>query len=122
MADPRLNTTFPIRQFSRVPAEDLIVAFNALVNDINAALLLLGANTGGFVTLKQLKQALQSQGVLVQYSNLISSDITNTINILWTSGGSVVIGDALYSDIAAKLGYSPAQMTTLFALAETFAP
>ena len=123
MADPpRLTYSFPIRQFAGVDPANITLTFNALVNDINSALTALGANNAGFVTMKQLRRALVSQGQMVAMSGAIPGDVTNTNNIAWTSGGQIAVGDSLYNFIAATLGYTAAQMSTLFSLALTFPP
>lgn len=123
MADPvRITYAFPIQQFGSVPSDAVTLALNALVKDINAALLLLGANSAGFVTMKQLKRAMASQAILRTYDNLVPADVTQELNILWNNGSTIAVGDDLYNDIALQVGYTAAQMTTLFNLARTFPP
>ncbi len=123
MADPpRLTYYFPIGGFVRVAADTIVLALNALVKDVNAGFSALGGTSAGFVTMKQLKQAMASQGVLRTYHNIVGADITTTLNILWLNGGTITVGETLYNDIALQLGYSAAQMVTLFTLAQTFPP
>jgi hypothetical protein len=123
--DPQLlSFFFPLKMFRSVEAEGskVTIAFNELVKDVNAAFLQLGFTASGFVTMKQLRKALQNQGTLVQISSQIPGDVTNDVNICWNGGNTTTPGDPLYNFIQTTLGYTPAQMTTLMTLAGTFPP
>lgn len=119
---PRLAVYIPIRAFKRVPADVITNCVNELIVDINAALESVGLSPGVFVTMKQLRMAMKSQGILLGFDQSVNAIPTDTINILWNHGNTMVVGDALYLSIETQTGYTTAQMTALVALAQTFAP
>jgi hypothetical protein len=77
--------------------------------------------SAGFVSMRQLVAALNAQGNLVTVFEALPSDITNQYNIGWNHAYIITQADPLVTGfIQPTLGYSGAQIATLFALAATF--
>ena len=75
----------------------------------------------GTPTMRQLIAAMGSQAVLVSVQNAVPADITNAYNIAWTHAVYMPLTDPFVTGfLQPTLGYSGAQMTTLYALALTF--
>jgi hypothetical protein len=95
---------------------------NDLINQINAAdrtLFTAISGVGTQVPMWALRKALVSQGNFYTVQQAISADPTNAVNIAWSNGAPSSIGDLLSASIQTALGYSGAQMITLYALAGT---
>ena len=103
---------------SGVPALDS----NGLVPVTQLPLALQPLATGGAssVTISQLAQALNAQGVLRSLN--LPDDVTAPVRVQWDKGLFVKTTDVLGTYVQSALSYSTAQMTTLFALAATFTP
>ncbi len=97
-------------------AGELRAYLNTLVNELNAQ------TYGSDVTVYQMKCALAALGggQIYTVQNAISADIADAVNIEWTSGNVVTMGDPLAASIQSSLSYNDAQMTALFALARMF--
>lgn len=63
----------------------------------------------------QLKIELVNESVLATVEAAILPATNNPANILWTSSGETVVGDALYDLIKGILGWNTTQMATLYA-------
>lgn len=113
---------FPISLRTHLHAENLTNIINDLVNDINAVDQSLGAGSGQFVTMKQLRLALASQSNLVTVDEAVPASVENTTNIYWNHGNTSNIGDPLWTFINSTLGQTVAQTNALYALALTFPP
>jgi len=123
MDDPQLlNFPFPLRLFRSVEGDGskITMAFNTLINEINASFVSIGASSANYCTAKQLRKALQQQGTLVQVSSQIPGDVTNDATIIWQTGGTMVTNDPLYSFIQTTLGYTPGQMAALMLAAQGY--
>jgi hypothetical protein len=80
-----------------------------------------GTNTSP-VTQRQFRTALSLAGVIHLVQESIPSDISNAVNIEWLSGAPVTPGDTLALWTQGVLGYSNAQMTSLFDAARLTTP
>lgn len=88
---------------------------NAGINALNALKTAIGMVTGA-VTHMQMRKALANRGVLDDVLlNAINADGTDTASVHWNSAYPIVQGNVLSNAIRTALGYSDAQMTTLFA-------
>jgi hypothetical protein len=112
----------PIPLFKRVVPEGVVDALNKLVNDINANFQAIGFGYSGAVTLRQFKLALAQSSLNEQVISGIPASADSPIYIAWTSATNVVPNDVLAQNVQTTLGYSAAQMSALFALAETLVP
>jgi len=73
------------------------------------------------VTMRQLKQALAAQTVIIEVYQALPADISNTYNIAWASAANMSLTDPFTINfLQPTLGYSAAQMQALFLLALTF--
>lgn len=71
-----------------------------------------------YTTMRQLLGALQTQGMLYTAFSALPSDVTNTFNIAWNHATNITIQDPfIVGFLQPTLGYSQAQLQTLFALA-----
>lgn len=108
-------TYLPIPLFRRVTADILDDTFNALVNDINARLLIINNGGGLPVLISQLKQGLATADPGPEF--LVADNIPpspyNAINIGWT-GTFIIPGDSLYSFVQTQLSYNSAQMLIFY--------
>ena len=95
---------------------------NALVPIAQLPLPLQPLASGGAsaVTISQLAQALNAQGVLRSVN--LPDDMTSAVRVQWDKGFFVKPTDVLGTYIQSALAYSTAQMTTLFTQAATFSP
>jgi hypothetical protein len=112
----------PVELFLKVPAADLVIALNDLVNDINGNFESIGYGYDGTVSLRQFKLALAAGGHNQTVINGIPASADDPVYIAWTSASSVTPNDALAVNVQGTLGYTSAQMVALFALAEAQAP
>jgi len=71
----------------------------------------------GALNVKQLKLQLISINQMVNVSNAILADVTQVENVQWFTGGFTSVGDALSDRIQTVLGYTNAQMVSLYAVA-----
>lgn len=62
----------------------------------------------------QVKEALRDHSQLDVVESAISPITTNSINMFWTMGGITSVGDTLSLFIQSTLGWSSAQMETLY--------
>ena len=80
--------------------------------------------SGGFATaptMRQLFAAMAADNVMVIAFEQLPSDITSSYNIAWNSAFRMPITDPFVTGfLQPALGYSPSQMTALFAQALTF--
>jgi acyl-coenzyme A synthetase/AMP-(fatty) acid ligase len=112
----------PISYFLRAYPEDLQKHLNELVKLINNNFQALGFGYIGTVTNRQFKLALAASTLNHTVIAGIPASSDDPIYIAWTSGATVTPNDLLATNVQATLGYSPAQMAALFALAETQTP
>lgn len=79
-------------------------------------------NVGNLGTsMRQIKAALAFQGTMYQLFMGISSDPTDTFNIAWTTASRMTTTDPFITGcLQPVLGYTDADVITLFALAATF--
>lgn len=113
---------FPIPAFTHLSSSNLTNLINELIVLINSNFAALGLTPVATVTMKQLRLAMQNQGNLLTYDELVSAAVENTVNIYWNHGATTFNGDPLSADIATKLSLSAGQLATLYALASTFPP
>lgn len=73
------------------------------------------------VTMRQLKQALSAQSVIIEVYQALPADIADGYNIAWASASNMTLTDPFtLGFLQPTLGYSNAQMQALFLLALTF--
>jgi len=78
-------------------------------------------NGATWAQVAQVKIALQNAGEFDTVEAAVTADTTQPVNAWWTTGGIVKVGGTLGAFIASTLGYSGAQMNTLWAAAATVA-
>ena len=75
----------------------------------------------GYVSMRQLVAALASENLLLGVTQALPGDETNAFNIAWTHAYLMSAGDPfVVGFLQPTLGYTGAQITTLFAYAATF--
>jgi len=72
------------------------------------------------VTLYQFKRALAAQGLITSFSQAISAEVSDPVNIAWWTADTVTVSDVLYSAVQSTFSYSAAQMQALMDLAATY--
>jgi hypothetical protein len=82
---------------------------------------LLNGGVSNTPSMRQLFAAMAFQNVMVSAFEQLPSDITNTYSIAWNHAYRMPINDPFVSGfLQPALGYTGAQMTSLFALALTY--
>ena len=120
-----MSVLFPIQQFVFVKADELTNAFNQLIIETNAVILQSGGGAGapGYVTRRSLLTALNSGGNLSAIDTAVNAlSVTNPVWIEYKTAQTISMVGSLGNFIASTLGYSPAQMQALWALALTETP
>lgn len=80
-----------------------------------------GDSSAATCSMRQLFAAMANQGVLVTADQQVPADITDSNNIAWNHAYRMTITDAFITGfLEPAIGYSPAQMATLFVLAQTY--
>lgn len=123
---PPQTPVFPIRQFVQIGGDVIVDAVNALIVDINYAIVnagILGGNVGipGICSRRQFFAAIAAWPLDVNLLvNAITPDWNNSVTIEFYTGYAIAQGGGLSNLAASTYGLSGAQMTTLFANAATF--
>jgi len=73
------------------------------------------------VSMRQLKEALAAQSVIIEVYQALPADIANTYNIAWASAANMSLTDPFtLGFLQPTLGYTGAQMQALWLLALTY--
>jgi hypothetical protein len=111
-----------IPYFIRVQPSNVVDALNRLIDYINANFAATGFIYAGSVTRRQFFSALAASNLMQTVESGIPGNANNAVYIEWMAGLTITPNDALAQNVQSTLGYSPAQMAALFALAATQTP
>lgn len=89
----------------------------AVQNGVSVQLTLAQVQGDNFITSFQFKSALANAGVLFTVFEALPGNITNSVNISYTSSPFIPFGGILANFVQSTLGWSTSQMIALFAAA-----